>query len=195
MQTWLHWTRKHALLAQKDPNGCLRFDLESCNLMCTYTACSYQPMWHSAARSGLPNVLCIYTSIFTGLVTWMSKLGWSVNYSSWLIAERSSARLWMRDLFLQCTYVSVTLRNVNLRSRASIGTHASRALTHEDTGCLSLAMEDREESRFLTCNRGRVGQRGWSSATYVFFGVEYWTQPTVGGIEKKKVAKSMYIRS
>ena len=36
-----HWTRQHALLVQKDflplfhpkPNGCLRFDLESCNLM------------------------------------------------------------------------------------------------------------------------------------------------------------------
>ena len=42
------------------------------------------------------------------------------------IAERISARLWMRDLFSQCTYVrtyvrtyvSVTLRNVNLRSRS-----------------------------------------------------------------------------
>ena len=36
-----HWTRQHALLAQKDflplfhpkPNGCLCFDLESCHLM------------------------------------------------------------------------------------------------------------------------------------------------------------------
>jgi len=42
MQTWLHWTRQ---LVQKDflalfhlkPNECLHFDLESCNLMCTYT--------------------------------------------------------------------------------------------------------------------------------------------------------------
>ena len=33
------------------------------------------------------------------------------------------------------TYVSVTLRNVNLRSHAHRGTHASRALTHEYTGC------------------------------------------------------------
>ena len=33
-----------------------------------------------------------------------------------------------------CTYVSVTLRNVNLRSRR--GTHTSRALTRENTGCL-----------------------------------------------------------
>ena len=48
----------------------------------------------------------------------------------------------MRDLFLQCayvTYVSVTLRNVNLHSRARRGTHASCALTHEDTGCAHMA--------------------------------------------------------
>ena len=45
MQTWLHWTRQHVQLVQKDflalfhpkPNECLHFDLESCNLMCTYT--------------------------------------------------------------------------------------------------------------------------------------------------------------
>ena len=45
MQTWLHWTRQHAQPVQKDflaffhpkPNECLHFDLESCNLMCTYT--------------------------------------------------------------------------------------------------------------------------------------------------------------
>ena len=56
-----------------------------------------------------------------------------------------------------CTYVSVTLRNVNLRSRARRWTQASRALTHEDTGCTnmpSLAMDDREERRFLTIEDG-----------------------------------------
>ena len=45
MQTWLHWTCQHAQPVQKDflaffhpkPNECLHFDLESCNLMCTYT--------------------------------------------------------------------------------------------------------------------------------------------------------------
>ena len=45
MQTWLHWTRQHAQLVQKDfltlfhpkPNECLHFDLESCILMYTYT--------------------------------------------------------------------------------------------------------------------------------------------------------------
>ena len=38
----------------------------------------------------------------------------------------------------------------------------------------------------LLDNGGRVGQHSWSSAMYVLCGVEYWTQPTVGGIEKEK---------
>ena len=45
MQTRLHWIRQHVLLVQKDfltlfhpkPNEFVRFDLESCNLMCKYT--------------------------------------------------------------------------------------------------------------------------------------------------------------
>jgi len=47
MQTWLHWTRQHALLVQKDflalfhPKCNERFDLESCNLMCTYTVVTH----------------------------------------------------------------------------------------------------------------------------------------------------------
>ena len=45
------------------PNGCLRFDLESCNLMCTYTVvthpCAIPPL--AQAR---PMMLCIYTSIY-----------------------------------------------------------------------------------------------------------------------------------
>ena len=36
------------------PNGCLCFDLESCNLMCTLYCC-YPPMWHSTARPGSPH--------------------------------------------------------------------------------------------------------------------------------------------
>ena len=36
-----------------------------------------------------------------------------------------------------------------------------------------------------------VGQRGWSSAMYVFCGVEYWTPLMVGGIEKEKAKKTM----
>ena len=85
----------------------------------------------------------------------------------------------MRDLFWQCTYVctyvSVTLRNVNLRtSRNSYvtelirhGTHTSHAL--HDTGeyrMPSLAASDGGQGRTaLLDNGGRVGQRGWSSAT------------------------------
>ena len=58
----------------------------------------------------------------------------------------------MRDLFSQCTYVhsmyvSVTLRNVNLRSRA---------LTHEDTECAYMPslVIDRDERCFLTIEEG-----------------------------------------
>ena len=69
MQTWLHWRRQDALLVQKHfvalfhpkPNECLRFDLESCNLMCTYTVvthpCDIPPL--AQAR---PMMLYIYTS-------------------------------------------------------------------------------------------------------------------------------------
>ena len=67
----------------------------------------------------------------------------------------------MRDLFSQCmyvhAYVSVTLRNVNLHSCAHRGTHASCALSHEDTGypyMPSLTIEDREERHFLTIKEG-----------------------------------------
>ena len=38
----------------------------------------------------------------------------------------------------------------------------------------------------LLDNRGRVGQRGLSSAVYTFCGVEYWMQPTVGALRKRK---------
>ena len=44
----------------------------------------------------------------------------------------------------------------------------------------------------LLDNGGRVGQRGWSYATYAFCGVEYRTEPTVCGIEKEN---SRYSRS
>ena len=44
-------------------------------------------------------------------------------------------------------------------------------------------------------NGGWGGQRGWSSATYVFCVVECWTQPMVGDAEKQKAMKSMYKRS
>ena len=96
----------------------------------------------------------------------------------------------MRDLFSQCTYVSVTLRNVNL--------HMSQNsyVTCTDTGeyrMPSLATSNGGQERtVLLDNGGRVGQHGWSSATYTFCGVEYRTQQTVCGIEKEK---SGYSRS
>ena len=81
-----------------------------------------------------------------------------------------------------CTYVSVTLRNVidntvwtvlsmhgnvNLRSRNYVMTSCVTCTNSRGyTGCAyvpSLTVEDRDLD-----NRGRVGQRGWSSATYVF---------------------------
>ena len=70
MQTWLHWRRQDAQLVQKHflalfhpkPNGCLHFDLESCNMMCTFTVvthpCDIPPL--AQAR---PMMLCIDTSI------------------------------------------------------------------------------------------------------------------------------------
>ena len=67
----------------------------------------------------------------------------------------------MRDLFSHCTcvgmyvrpqhictYVSVTLRNVNLHSRAYVHTWNTCVMCTDVQGCL--AMEDREQWRFLT---------------------------------------------
>ena len=70
MQTWLHWRRQDALLVQKHfvalfhpkPNECLRFDLESCNLMCTYTVVTH-PCHISLLAQACPMMLCIYTSM------------------------------------------------------------------------------------------------------------------------------------
>ena len=68
MQTWLHWRRQDALLVQKHfvalfhpkPNECLRFDLESCNLMCTYTVVTH-PCHIPPLAQAHPVMLCIYT--------------------------------------------------------------------------------------------------------------------------------------
>ena len=103
----------------------------------------------------------------------------------------------MRDLFSQCTYVStyvfVTLRNVNLHtSRNSYVTCTDMGEYRMLDWMPSLAANDEQERMALLDNGGRVGQRGWSSATYSFCGVEYRTQPTVCGIEKEK---SRYSRS
>ena len=68
MQTWLHvhWIHQHALLVQKDflalfhlkPNECLRFDLESCDLMCTYTVVTH-PCDILTLAQARPMMLCI----------------------------------------------------------------------------------------------------------------------------------------
>ena len=70
MQTWLHWRCQDAVLVQKHfmalfhpkPNECLRFDLESCNLMCTYTVVTH-PCHISPLAQARPMMLCIYTSL------------------------------------------------------------------------------------------------------------------------------------
>ena len=70
MQTWLHWRLQDALLVQNHfvalfhpkPNECLRFDLESCILMCTYTVVTH-PCHISPLAQARPMMLCIYTSI------------------------------------------------------------------------------------------------------------------------------------
>ena len=70
----------------------------------------------------------------------------------------------MRDLSSQCTYMSVTLRNVNLHSCHVMCT---------DTGeyrmpCLAQPTDEGQGRTVLLDNGGQVGQRGWSSATYAF---------------------------
>ena len=70
MQTWLHWRCQDALLVQKHfvalfhpkPNECLRFDVESFNLMCTYTVVTH-PCHISPLAQARPMMLCIYTSM------------------------------------------------------------------------------------------------------------------------------------
>ena len=67
-QTWLHWRRQDALLVQNHfvalfhpkPNECLHFDLESCNLMCTYTVVTH-PCHIPPLAQARPMMLCIYT--------------------------------------------------------------------------------------------------------------------------------------
>ena len=73
MQTWLHWRHQDALLVQNHfvalfhpkRNECLRFDLEICNLMCTYTVVTHQ-CHISLLAQARPMMLCIYTSYNRG---------------------------------------------------------------------------------------------------------------------------------
>ena len=74
-------------------------------------------------------------------------------------------------------YVLVTPRDVNLHSFALIcthvqGAHASGALKIEaHAGRTRYETRGQGRTAFLD-NGGQGGQRGWSSATYVFCGVE-----------------------
>ena len=73
MQTWLHWRCQDALLVLKHfvthfhpkPNECQHFDLESCNLMCTYTVVTH-PCHIPPLAQARPMMLCIYTSYYVG---------------------------------------------------------------------------------------------------------------------------------
>ena len=72
----------------------------------------------------------------------------------------------MRDLFSQCTcvrtYVSVTLRNVNLRYRLGMSICA-----HAQAGYRIRTLHDEAGTTFLA-DRGRGEQRDWPFTTYVF---------------------------
>ena len=71
MQTWLHWIHQRACSTCSErfpgslspkPNECLHFDLESCNLMFTYTVVTH-PCDIPPLTQACPMMLCIYTSI------------------------------------------------------------------------------------------------------------------------------------
>ena len=83
------------------------------------------------------------------------------------------------------------------RSGMSIWAHVhvqDLCVTCSDTRrCLVLAMEDRKNGASWQWRMGR--QCGWSSTTYVFYGVGCWTQPMVGGTMKEKAMNSVYSRS
>ena len=98
MQTWLHWRCQDALLVQKHfvplfhpkPNECLRFDLESCNLMCTYTVVTH-PCHISPLAQARPMMLCIYTSNHLRS-SFYNQSSWHSFYSSY--STRPSPRVW-----------------------------------------------------------------------------------------------------
>ena len=67
----------------------------------------------------------------------------------------------MRDLFLQCTYVSGTLRkNVNLHLFALMCMLRNSYVTCTDDGGRSSIVEDREEWHFLTMEDGEDSATG-----------------------------------
>ena len=118
-----HGSYQHALLVQKDfswlfhpkPNGCLHFDLESCNLMCTCTvpthACDIPPL-----EQACPMMLCIYTSIsISGNYILSGKIesSWIAHLSLpivWDNAQSASIQRWIHNwstwtVQLSCTSV------------------------------------------------------------------------------------------
>ena len=67
------------------PNKFLRFDLESCNLMCTYTVVTH-PCHIPPLAQARPMMLCIYTSTYCGLC-WVCKITFrdATNHKQWII--------------------------------------------------------------------------------------------------------------
>ena len=57
---------------------------------------------------------------------------------------------------------------------------------HEDTGCANMPSDGGQGRTALLDNRGRVGQSGWSSATYVFCRVEYEHSQQLAALRKRK---------
>ena len=65
-RTWLHWICQHALLVKKD--FLTLFHPKLCVLIWRVVIL-YPPMSHSTAHSGSPQMLCIYTSSYSGWST------------------------------------------------------------------------------------------------------------------------------
>ena len=76
----------------------------------------------------------------------------------------------MRDLFSYvCTYMSVTLRNVNLRTSVTELIRHVHLHGRIPDAMPSLATSNGGQGRTaLLDNGGRIGQRVWSSSTYAF---------------------------
>ena len=93
-----------------------------------------------------------------------------------------------------CAYVRTYLSHSGRSICAHV--HAEELIHHVCTETQDYRMPSNggQGRTALLDNGGRVGQCDWSSAMYIFCGVEYWTQPTVGGIEIEIVTKSMYSR-
>ena len=162
--------------------------ITKCHPLCQLTP--DKDAWAFYLSQMLFNQCCTSTSVLFGMVctTWLPGAPAPGN------PFMPSALVWGFEWGIYShnvrMYVSVTLRNVNLRMSQNSYVMCT------DTGeyrMSSLAANDGGQGRTaLLDNEGRVGQRDWSSATYAFCRVEYRTQPMVCGIEKEK---SRYSRS